>query len=251
MTTFMDVMALAKRTLNRGEPELAGQMSVLALEAIDDGGQMFDDGFDAQQQDADKDALNDQGLLEALEDGDMNMNDGDGNMGKVGEIPIAMVLELSAMAKEFRDGGFVKEAARLNEAIEALSAGYSPNLPAFDLLVAPKLDSVEAAFDSLRQLDLRGPLSRRWALLCAKLLSDGKTEIAADVVATFQLRRVALASEVKQFDTQNGDMPVLEELHEMLDELGYDSLMKMGEKRRKELENGKPGIWVPYQQGTM
>lgn len=97
---------------------------------------------------------------------------------------------------------------------------------------------------------MKAEVSRRWALMCAKLISDGKHEIAADVIATMQLRRVT-ASEVKQFDTQNGDMPVLEELKEMLDEMGYESVMKMGEKRRKELEKGRPGIYVPFQQGTM
>lgn len=246
MTTFMDVMALAKRTLNRGEPDLAGQMTVLALEAIDDSGQMFDDGQDVQQNDADQDALNEQGLLEALEDGDMKMNDGDGNMGKIGEVPIAMVLELSTLAKEMKDNGFPEQTARLNDAIEALSAGYQPNFDPTN----QKPDAIEAAVDGLRPLQLGGPISRRWALLCAKLVSDGRHDIAADVLATFQLRRVN-ASEVKQFDTQNGDMPVLEELHDMLDELGYESIMKMGEKRRKELEHGRPGIYVPYQQGTM
>jgi hypothetical protein len=97
---------------------------------------------------------------------------------------------------------------------------------------------------------MKPEIRRRWALLCAKLVSDGKMEVAADVVGTLTLRRVQ-ASEVKQFDLMSGDAPILDELHEMLDELGYDSLMKMGEKRRKELENGPPGINIPLQQGTM
>jgi hypothetical protein len=87
--------------------------------------------------------------------------------------------------------------------------------------------------------------ARRWALMVAKLLSDGKQEIAADVVATFQLRRVQGKSEVKQFSLPDADAPMLDELHEMLDELGYDSIMRMGDARRKELENGRPGIYRP------
>lgn len=94
---------------------------------------------------------------------------------------------------------------------------------------------------------MKAETARRWALMVAKLWSDGKSEIAADVVATFQLRRVQAKSEVKQFSVPDVDVPVLDELHEMLDELGYESIMKMGAKRRKELEHGKPGIYQPIQ----
>ncbi len=77
---------------------------------------------------------------------------------------------------------------------------------------------------------------KRWALLCVKAIADGKHDVAADIVATFMLGHKVTASEIKRYDTPNGDVPVLEELHDMLDELGYDSIMKMGEKRRAELE---------------
>jgi len=95
-------------------------------------------------------------------------------------------------------------------------------------------------------------LAKRWALLVSKLHADGKHEIAADIVGTFMLgSRLTSASEIKQYDLMNGDVPVLEELHEMLDELGYENIVKMGEKRRKELERGPPGINVPMQYGTL
>lgn len=98
---------------------------------------------------------------------------------------------------------------------------------------------------------MKREIAKRWALLTAKLISDGKMEIAADVVATFQLRRVQAKSEIKQFSVPDADVPVLDELREMLDELGYENVMKMGEKRRKELERGRPGIYIPVQNGTL
>ena len=87
--------------------------------------------------------------------------------------------------------------------------------------------------------------AERWAALCAKLVTDGKHEIAADILATLRLGGPVCASEIKKYDTMSGDVPVLRELHKMLDEIGYESIMKMSDKRRKELEDGPPGINIP------
>lgn len=230
MTTFADLMALARRTLHRGEAELSGRISVLALESIEDD---EEEDIPTAQEDADHGALNDQSLLEALEDGDAD--GAEVGMGRAGETPIATVLWLSAIAKQFRDVGMVGPASSLNEAIEAISADYEPDF---------SISEPETQNDNNSpELRLGQKIVRRWALLCAQLIKDRKIDIAADVVATLSSRRVG-ASEVKQFSVPDGDVPVLEELREMLDELGYESIVKMGEKRRKELENSGPGIRV-------
>lgn len=231
MTTFQLLMSLAQRTFQRGEPDAAGQMSVLALEALsDDKGLLDDDNEPTQQMDADKDALNEQPLLEALENGDTDPSDTDSQMGGHGETPIATVLELAALTKKLGDIGYLEQARALNRAIVAMSAGYQPDFSGVKVATRKPARPMSAA------------LRRRWALLCAKLLSDGKQHIAADVVAVLRMVR---SSEVKQFNLMDGDAPELEELKEMLDEVGYESVMKMGEKRRKELENGPPGISIP------
>lgn len=123
MTNILDIMALAKRTLERGEIELAAQMSVLALEGDEDA--MFSDEVQNEQQnEADRDALNEDTLLDALQDGADN-GAADTNMGKVGEVPIATVLELAHLTKQLRDEGFMTEARKLNSVIEALSRGVA------------------------------------------------------------------------------------------------------------------------------
>jgi hypothetical protein len=232
MTTINDLMGLARRVIARGEPELAGQISVLALETFDEPKYIEDTDPQAE---ADQEALDEKPLLEALENGSDSAGAA-GYGGPQGETPVATVLELAALTKKVRDAGFTTQAHALNRAIEILSR------------TMPKPDfGVRVQANTLR---VSRELRRRWALLCAKLMADRKPELAADVLGTLMLRRVQ-ASEIKQFDLMQGDKPVLEELHEMLDELGYKSLTQMGEKRRKELENGPPGIWVPLQQATL
>jgi hypothetical protein len=120
MTTFMDLMGLARRTLARGEAELAGQISVLALDTFGD--KLLDDDQDIDPQtDADQDQLEEKPLLEALEDG----TDGYGaaDMGQHGEVPIATVLEMSALAKRLLGSGYSEQAHALNDVIKQLSRG--------------------------------------------------------------------------------------------------------------------------------
>lgn len=120
MTHLLDLMALAKRTLERGEVELAAQMSVLALEGDQD--PLFSDELQNEHQnEADRDSLNDTSLLDTLKDGSENSTAD--QIGRVGEIPIATVLELSHMTKQLRDDGFVAEAHQLNRVIDLLSGG--------------------------------------------------------------------------------------------------------------------------------
>ena len=117
MTHTLDLIALARRTLERGEHELAAQMSVLALEG-DEGPMLSDEIENENQNDADRDQLNDGSLLDALQDG---TEGGDlGQIGGIGETPIA-ALELAHMAKQLRDEGFTAQACALNLVIESLT----------------------------------------------------------------------------------------------------------------------------------
>lgn len=116
MTSILDLMALAKRTLERGETELAAQMSVLALESASE-----EDVVDPkveQQKDSDLEEL-DGTMLDALENG--TNNDGIPNQVGMGETPVAMALELAYLTKQLRDSGFKAEAHSLNSVIEILT----------------------------------------------------------------------------------------------------------------------------------
>ena len=225
MTTFMDLMSLAKRVLAGGDAELGGQISVLALDSQE---MQPPEEPEGPQAEADQEALDNQSLLDVLENGAEDQ--GLAGIGQNGETPIATVLDILAVTKALQGAGHTREARALNDILCTLS---------------PIHIGVEPP--TVARYTVRPEIRHRWAELCAALWNGGRKEVAADVVGTLMLR----ASEVKQFDLMAGDVPVLEELHEMLDELGYESIMEMGEKRRKELERGPPGIHVPYQQSSM
>jgi len=124
MTTFADLMRLAHRTLRRDEVELAGYISVLALESLDtnmDEDFVSDDTAEEMEQinEADKEKVQ-PNFLEALEEGDIDQNSADMGQMKQGDVPTAMVHELVTIAKQLRDGGHIPQAKRINEAIELL-----------------------------------------------------------------------------------------------------------------------------------
>ncbi len=116
MTTHADLMALAKRTMQRGHSELASQMAVLALESFPE----TPPEEEHKVSERDLQALDDSSMLEVLEEGDIGVGDMDSKIGQNGAVPIAMVLELSTIAKQLRDEGRLDQARAINDTIDLL-----------------------------------------------------------------------------------------------------------------------------------
>lgn len=75
---------------------------------------------------------------------------------------------------------------------------------------------------------MKPELSRRWAMLAAKLYAEGKLDTVADIVLT--------VGEAKRHPVDDDHGVFLQSLRDMLDETGMDEILKVSEKRRKALE---------------
>lgn len=85
--------------------------------------------------------------------------------------------------------------------------------------------------------------SQRWAVLIARTWQAGKHEIAADILATVDPSGVlGTISASKDGTHPIEDGVVLKDLHEILDETGMESILKISEKRCKELQNLGPSF---------
>lgn len=87
-----------------------------------------------------------------------------------------------------------------------------------------------------------------WALLIARTWHEGRHEIAADILATLHgndQQALALASKSADHPLSGDDGPLLESLHDILDETGFQSILKISKSRCKELKNLKPSMIAP------
>ena len=114
MPTFMDLMALARRVRKKGETETAQQIVALALSDDDN----FNDEAPPQHSEKDEEALQDQNMLEAFEDGDIDPSCAEQHVGKV---PVAMLLDLVTLAQRLKQQGLETDVLELNQIIECLS----------------------------------------------------------------------------------------------------------------------------------
>jgi hypothetical protein len=216
-------LRLAYAAYRAGQIDQAAEMAVLAF-----GDPAVDDILapqDENEQEADDEA-GDQQMVDLLEDGEQGRA-----TTRQGETPIAFVQAVQAAVRQLDRAGQRDLADELVAACER--AG----------LVVPR-EPVEAAAEPA---EAPGPvadpkvLAGRWAGLIARHVAAGRIEEAAAVL-------VAVGSRSKQFLPGDPDTEVNKQLGEMLDQLGYDNLMHVTERRRKALESAPHNMTLLWPQ---
>lgn len=168
---------------------------------------------DEVQQVADEEA-GDEKLVDLLENGEP----GHAMTAPQGEIPIAFVQAVSRAVVQLDRAGQRDLADELLAA--CVRAGVQVSREPVPAVEAP--EAVQAAQDP-------GAWARRWAALVARHVAAGQLDHAAAIM-------VAVGSRSKQFVPGDPDTEVNKQLHEMLDQLGYENLMLVTDKRRQALE---------------
>ncbi len=88
-------------------------------------------------------------------------------------------------------------------------------------------------------------MNEAWALLIARTWHEGRHDIAADILATLHgndQQALVQASKAAEHTIGDDSGALLEALHDILDETGFQSILKISEKRCKELKNLKPSM---------